>query len=610
MLTKNLAMAEIRIDSIKVKNYRSFCEQQYFEFPDRDYRKPVAIVGYNNCGKTNLMNLILYGLGEKYVSRDTFCLDDFHNRKIENIPSFSLSVTSSIEKKYDGKEANMTGDHRLIVQVDGEVIEGSTVECYLDGRKNYQSFGAIKYFNVFYINFHNIKDEICTKKTNWGNLKSFLAKHIKYLVDNDPKMAEKKVTFEEKTKEAVFKVLEDSRLSEFIESIRKNYSANLKDNNCEAEFGLPHYDNIFLQMMFKVGLSCEDGNAERLPISHFGDGYVSMFVMAVIQAIAETDSSDKCLFLFEEPESFLHENHQDYFYQMVLCSLADKGHQVIYTTHSDKMVDIFDTKGIIRLEFDEVKKQTVKKFNNTGRFSPKFNLSSDNFPEVITLETYNGFIKSIEPNLNKILFSRKVLLVEGPNDLMAYKYAVEKKVRSVVDNRRYAQTYLSYLNMPVITHHGKGTALLLIEVCKHLHVDYFVISDWDFDDDFVSELAEIENIPTLKESSLYLLDKGKDRSPQSKSMITMNWQLINRAGVGKIHFNIRKLESVLGYNSNDKNSVAIWKKLNEIESFSESFFPPCLEQFLEFDLIKQRHNVMADIKIEGELIEQADYFPF
>jgi predicted ATP-dependent endonuclease of OLD family len=49
-----------------------------------------------------------------------------------------------------------------------------------------------------------------------------------------------------------------------------------------------------------------------------------MFVMAVIQAIAEENIEDKCLFLFEEPESFLHENHQEYFYKMVLCGLSEK----------------------------------------------------------------------------------------------------------------------------------------------------------------------------------------------------------------------------------------------------------------------------------------------
>jgi AAA15 family ATPase/GTPase len=53
-------MSSIRIKSIKIANYRPFKEQQDFCFPDISYKKPVAIVGYNNSGKTNLMNAILY----------------------------------------------------------------------------------------------------------------------------------------------------------------------------------------------------------------------------------------------------------------------------------------------------------------------------------------------------------------------------------------------------------------------------------------------------------------------------------------------------------------------------------------------------------------------
>jgi predicted ATP-dependent endonuclease of OLD family len=348
-------MSEIRINSISIKNYRSFGnEEQFFVFPNIDYKKPIAIVGYNNAGKTNLMNVVLYGIGGNYVNKDTFEINDFHNKKIENIPEFVLDVCSSIENKYDGKNADLNGKHQLVIQIDGNEIAGAKIESLKhDGSLNYQAYGALRYYNVFYINFHKIKEEISTQKTSWGNLKSFLAKHIKKIVDSDDTMKVKKTEFEKETKLATKKVLKDSKLSEFILEIKKNYSTNLRNNNCEVDFGLPDYEDIFLQMMFKVGLNGDRTN--YVPISHFGDGYISMFVMAVIQAIAESETNDKCLFLFEEPESFLHENHQEYFYKMVLCQLAEKGHQVIYTTHSDKMVDIFDTKGLIRLEFDDEK---------------------------------------------------------------------------------------------------------------------------------------------------------------------------------------------------------------------------------------------------------------
>src|SRR3989338_2432584 len=107
-------MSKIRINTISVKNYRSFGnEEQTFVFPNESYKKPVAIVGYNNSGKTNLMNAILYGLQFNFVSKDTFSIDDFHNRNIDNKPEILLEVDSSEETKFDGdKKAIMKGFHR------------------------------------------------------------------------------------------------------------------------------------------------------------------------------------------------------------------------------------------------------------------------------------------------------------------------------------------------------------------------------------------------------------------------------------------------------------------------------------------------------------------
>ncbi|RZK00551.1 MAG: OLD family endonuclease, partial [Flavobacterium sp.] len=356
--------------------------------------------------------------------------------------------------------------------------------------------------NVFFINFHCIKEEISTQKTSWGNLKSFLGKHIQKIVAHDTKMHCKKEQFREATKEAANEVLQGSELERFVERIKSNYKFNLRQNDCLVEFGFPDYEEIFLQMMFKVGLNCRDVK-ELVPIDHFGDGYISLFIMAVIQAIAETNTDDKCLFIFEEPESFLHEHHQEYFYRMVLCNLAERGHQVIYTTHSDRMVDVWDTKSIIRIEFDEDANQTVIRFNKTGEFNPASEEINEPFREPISLENYNSFLKSVEPNLNKILFSRKVVLVEGPNDLMAYKYAVEKKVFGIKQSKRFSEAFLSLNNMAIIPHHGKTTAFYLIELCKWLKLDYFIITDWDFEEDFISEISGISSMEDLKENVLY-----------------------------------------------------------------------------------------------------------
>jgi len=594
-------MSKIRINSISIENYRSFGERQDFVFPNKDYKKPVSIIGYNNAGKSNLMNSILYALQVNFVSKDTFGINDFHNRNIDNIPQIILSATSSTETKFDGiKQAILSGYHRLKVLTDGDIIEGSKIES-LNGLAqiqnfsgsfvddlNYQAFGATRYFNIFYINFHNIKEEIVTQKTSWGNLKSFLGKHIQKIIEDDVVMADKKEAFEDEVTKSTKDILEGSELNKFIDLIRKNYITNLRNDDCTVDFGLPNYEDIFLKMMFKIGLN---GDKENLvPIDHFGDGYISMFVMAVIQAIAESNTQDECLFLFEEPESFLHENHQEYFYKTVLCGLAKKGHQVIYTTHSDKMLDPFDTKGLIRLEMDK-NNQTIKKYNDVGEFN--YEEVDEETGEVINFNRYNEFIKTIEPNLSRMLFSKKVILVEGPNDVLVYKYAIKQKVlafiednETIINKEQYADTYMNFENISIICHHGKGTANYIIELCKHFKIDYLVVNDWDFDTDFIDKV--ILDFDDLKKDEIWesiLQETNKNGEVHSettlKKMIKTNKNLLLNSGVENIHFNVKKLETVIGYESDNKSSIAIWELINSSDfNFDENLFPEKLERFI------------------------------
>ncbi len=610
-------MAKVRIKSIKVKNYRSFWPtEQEFIFPDENFKRPIAIIWYNNCGKSNLMNLLLYATQVNYLWKDSIAINDFHNRDINNKPYFLVELDGSIERKYDGKEAILKGFHQLSIQVDGEEIEGSTINSFKnhileDGNKNRQAFGAGRYFPIYAINFHKIKDEISTQKTSWGNLKSFLAKHIKKIVDSDEIMLERKDLFKAEIEDASQKVLrwetgnQHSKLEKFIERIKKNYNQNLRNNAIEIDFCLPEYEDIFLQMIFKIGLN---GNSEKMvPIDHFWDGYISMFVMAVIQAIAEENTEDKALFLFEEPESFLHENHQEYFYKAVLCKLAEEWHQVIYTTHSARMIDMFDTKGIIRLEMNE-NNQTIKKYNQPKQDCAFWN-AYDSEGNIIPKNDYNTFIKTIEPNLNKILFSKKVILVEWPNDLLVYKYVIKEKAEEYIQNspeilnkEEYAETYLNYENIVVIPHHWKSTAIYLIDLCKHFWIDYFVINDWDLEevayeqisDNSIDSLEELHSqvfYTSLDTTSSEVSEEIKKKNKSIKSQITNNFNLLKKAGKENIHFNIPKLEVLLGYNSNDKDPIKIYQKIKSSDfQISGNLFPQSLASFLGLNEIDTENN--------------------
>jgi len=569
-------MANIRLRSLSIENYRSFGDVQEFQFPNAVYLKPVSIIGYNNAGKSNFLSSILYGIGEKFISQKSFEIVDLHNLDVEN----NIHIKTTIDAS-DFAPPNQWG-HRQTIAGDYH-IQTAMVDNEIKSSSDPSFFGKNKHYSIFYINFHNIKEEISTQKTSWGNLKSFLAKHIQKLVDLDQTMKEKKEAFQEDVRRTTETVLASSQLQSFIQSIQKNYQQNLRNNSCHVEFGLPHYEDIFLKMMFKVGLNGSTDNL--IPIEHFGDGFISMFVMAVIQAIAETNTEDKCLFLFEEPESFLHENHQEYFYKMVLCTLSERGHQVIYTTHSDKMIDAFDTKGIIRLEMDE-NNQTIKAYNNVGEFrSPFTDATPEDFNEPINVARFNEYIKTIEPNLNRMLFSKKVILVEGPNDILVYKEVIRRKVleaitrrTDILDHKKFADTYLNFENISFVCHHGKATALYIVELCKHFKIDYYLITDWDFDLEEVQiqQIRDYIDLETLKSDILY-----SSSDSTKKGMLTTNRNLIESTHLDKLHFNVKKLETVIGYSSDDKSGIKIWNLIQSSDFvISEDLYPSSLNEFL------------------------------
>lgn len=161
-----------------------------------------------------------------------------------------------------------------------------------------------------------------------------------------------------------------------------------------------------------------------------------------------------------------------------------------------------------------------------------------------------------------MLFSKKVVLVEGPNDILVYKEVIRRKVleaiilrTDIADKNKFANTYMNFENISFVCHHGKATALYIVELCKHFMIDYYVINDWDFDTVDVSlvHIQGYNDLLDLKASQLYT-----DSDANRKGMLTINRKLFESTADDKIHFNIKRLEEVIGYNSNDKSGLKIW----------------------------------------------------
>lgn len=53
----------MRINRLTIQNYRSFADEVAIEFPN--IAKPIAIIGHNNAGKSNLIDALLMVMGKK-----------------------------------------------------------------------------------------------------------------------------------------------------------------------------------------------------------------------------------------------------------------------------------------------------------------------------------------------------------------------------------------------------------------------------------------------------------------------------------------------------------------------------------------------------------------
>jgi len=70
----------MRIESIKIKNYRSFDDKGILiDLPD--IKLPISIVGHNNSGKSNLVRGLAMCMGVSRATPGSFDINDFYAHK-------------------------------------------------------------------------------------------------------------------------------------------------------------------------------------------------------------------------------------------------------------------------------------------------------------------------------------------------------------------------------------------------------------------------------------------------------------------------------------------------------------------------------------------------
>jgi len=146
-------------------------------------------------------------------------------------------------------------------------------------------------------------------------------------------------------------------------------------------------------------------------------------------------------------------------------------------------------------------------------------------------------MKTLEPNLGNIIFAKKVMIVEGPHDVLGYRTVFSSEIN------------LEYNNISIVAAWGKDTLKSIIQLCKLFEISYFVVHDFDIIND-----CDI-TIPKEDSKSVY-----SSLDTVEKAQYTKNYNIAKEAGIDNIHHNKPNLEGVL--NITNKGSVSVYENLS------------------------------------------------
>lgn len=246
-------------------------------------------------------------------------------------------------------------------------------------------------------------------------------------------------------------------------TIQKNLQETFRDVSIEINIPPPEVKSI----LSNATIVADDGM--RGPVENKGDGFKRAITFSILRTYVQLSqqadwkkadeklkaTKDRFLFLFEEPELYLHPQAQNVLFEAL--SLISKTQQVVVTTHSPLFFSPTITKTFIKIYKqripDQVKPQSVCLTIDLNDMPTK-----DQF-QIISFETGSH-----------AFFSRRVILVEGDSELIALPH-IAKMLN--------AQWDLKANSISLVKINGKGSFKRYLDFFSKFNISILLVSDLD-----------------------------------------------------------------------------------------------------------------------------------
>lgn len=482
------------INKISVENFKSIRLQEF------DLSNFTPLVGYNNAGKSNILESIKWVLRKTALSASCFndltrpiimvatiegittdILDNIDPTHRTRIEPFLLNNSLTIKRVQDNP-AQTAAQIKLYVLDPNDGITWHNNPTGIDN--------AIK--DLFPEPIHigameNSEDDI-SKSSTTSTIGKLLAEIIGPI---EQQYGQQVNTALDGLKEILDAegINRAPELVTFDQEINTKLDAFFPDIQVKVHIPTPELKEVFKKGTIKVYENLLPNPKDVSSLGHGAQRSIQMTLirhLADLKLIAQTNRTTTLL-LIDEPELYLHPQAIEVL-RKSLSILSNQGYQVVFSTHSPFMITQKDVANTILVR----KNQTLGTYKRTTLKSA-IPIIEQQAPHQLTL------MYSLS-NSSNILFSEKVILAEGKTENKLLPSIIEKVTAKTI---LYHKTALVKLD-------GSGNTRKSIQVLTAMDLPTKAIVDLDFalkqgisdgylvagDTDIAACLNEVSNIAT------------------------------------------------------------------------------------------------------------------
>lgn len=443
------------IKHIKIKNFRSVEELSI------DCDRMAVLCGSNSVGKSNIFRALEFAFKLQVDEHDVWN-NLSHNKRNSNVQIQIDLVFKNVPKKVRDIVSAETGSELKFVF---RATKKGNVTRKLNNTKidDNQFNILLSEFSIVYIpTIRDLDGEgirpfqmLFRKSIYQGKSGKQIKEHISGIKSELAKKA-------------------NGILTDQKDIVQKIFNAKSFDINTDSVVIDDSYDSIQLAIKTKQNT--------KVSLNDVGTGHQSVAIISLYRQLGEA-TPGHTLYLFEEPDTHLHPPTIRAVGEELLK--ASSKSQVLITTHSPILISHIGLDKVYHLTHSEQSGTTIKRSD----------FKKDDQASVSHLLMQFGL------RVTEALFTKTVILVEGPTDVALFGRLIERRQKRNVDQ----------LDLIIVPAGGKSTMSRLANALSKLGVDWLAILDFD-------AAYNTDSIPITDEEEFENIDDEFDYSDAIESL--------------------------------------------------------------------------------------------